>query len=111
MLPARRLFPPVFPLARHHAAPGQKGPNLPPGPNAMGGAPLIQHRQDRARLGEARRKSKDIRGFGANRRGTCRAQSKPTKRSVSPIGLRSETTALAGKSGSGQPSAMLFMIT
>jgi len=30
---------------------------------------------------------------------------------ASATGLRSETTALAGKVSSGQPSAMLFMIT
>jgi uncharacterized cupin superfamily protein len=47
-----------------------------------------------------------------SRTGTAPRQSpKPTKTVASSTDLRSETTALAGKSWSGQPSAMLFMIT
>ena len=37
--------------------------------------------------------------------------SNPTNTAASSTDLRSETTAFAGKLSSGQPSAMLFMIT
>lgn len=40
-----------------------------------------------------------------------RYYSKPINLAASATDLRSETTALAGNVSSGQPSAMLFMIT